>query len=109
MEKSSEEKIKELQLIEQNLQQIMMQRQNFQAKLLEMENALEELGKNPGDIYKIVGPIMVRSDKESTEKDLDSKKEMFNLRIKNIEENEEKVKERAKKLQEAIMKEMKDG
>ena len=103
-----EEKIRELQLLEQNLQQTIMQRQNFQGRLMEIDNALEELEKNPKDVYKIIGPIMVRTNKNDVEKDLKSKKEIVNLRIGNIDKNENKLKEKAKNLQEEVMKGLKD-
>src|SRR3989339_1198034 len=108
MEKAMEEKIRELQLLEQNLQQAMMQRQNFQGRLMEIDNALEELEKNPKEIYRIVGPIMVKTNKIDVEKDLNSKKEVVSLRINNVEKNENKLKEKAKNLQEEVMKGLKD-
>src|SRR3989344_6825063 len=108
MDKAMEEKIRELQLLEQNLQQTIMQRQNFQGRLMEIDNALEELEKNPKDVYKIIGPIMVRTNKNDVEKDLKSKKEVVNLRITNVEKNENKLKEKAKNLQEEVMKGLKD-
>jgi prefoldin beta subunit len=108
MDEKTQEKVRELQLVEQNLQQSLGQKQNFQGKLMEVDNALEELGKDPKEIYKIIGPIMVKAKKEEVEKDLGSKKEVYDLRVKNIEKNEEKIKEKAKILQESIMKELKD-
>ena len=75
---------------------------------MEIDNALEELEKNPKDVYKIIGPIMVRTNKNDVEKDLKSKKEIVNLRIGNIDKNENKLKEKAKNLQEEVMKGLKD-
>lgn len=100
------EKVAQLQLMEHNLQSIAMQKQNFQAQLLEIENASKEI-KNSKEVYKILGTIMIKSNQESIEKDLKSKKDMLNLRIKNIEKQESQLKERAKSLQEEVMKEIK--
>jgi|SRR3989344_3340500 len=105
--KDQEKKIQELQLIEQNLSQLVMQKQNFQARLLENENASNELEQTKKQSYKIIGNLMVAMDKEDLKKDLNSEKEIFDLRIKNIEKQENKLKERAQDLQKEILKELK--
>lgn len=105
--KETQEKIDKLQLIEQNLQNILIQKQTFQAQLLEIENALKEL-TNKKEAYKIIGAIMVSSKKEDLEKELNQKKEILDLRLKNIEKQEEKIKEGATKLQSEVMKNLKE-
>jgi|SRR3989344_2562109 len=102
-----EEKIAELQMIEQNLQQLLSQKQNIQVQQIETENALEELKKQTTkEVYKIVGQILINSDKKEVEKDLSSKKEMFLLKIKNIEKQEEKLREKAKEIQKEVLEKM---
>lgn len=105
IDKETQQKIQELQLIEQNMQSFMLQKQNFQAQLSEIESAIKETGKSK-DAYKIIGNIMVKADKKDIEKDLKQKKEMLDLRIKNIEKQEEKLKDKATELQKEVMKEM---
>ena len=102
MTKETQEKIGQLQMIEQNMQSMMAQKQQFQVQMVEIESALKEL-KNSKTAYKIVGNIMVSSDKESLEKDLNEKKEMMELRIKALEKQEEQVKEKAQKIQKEVM------
>ncbi|MBI4447752.1 prefoldin subunit beta [Candidatus Woesearchaeota archaeon] len=102
--KEIEQKISQLQLLEQNLQNFLMQKQNFQAQLLEIENALAELEHCKGETYKIIGPIMIATEKENLKKDLTSKKEIVDLRIKNLKKQEELLKDKAKKLQEEVIK-----
>ena len=41
--KETEQKIQQLQLIEQSMQQFLMQKQSFQTQLVEIESALKEL------------------------------------------------------------------
>jgi len=102
------EKLGQLQLIEQNLQNFLMQKQNFQSQLIQIENAVEEVEKTTKKTaYKIVGSLMIESDVSSLKEDLKSKKEVLDLRIKNIEKQEEKLKEKAKSVQEEVMKELK--
>ncbi|MBI2673235.1 prefoldin subunit beta [Candidatus Woesearchaeota archaeon] len=105
--KDTEEKINQIQFLEQNLQNLFMQRQNFQSKLLEVDNALDELKKSNGETYKIVGNIMIKGSREEFIKELESKKEIINLRIKNLEKQEEKLKERASKIQNEVVETLK--
>jgi len=106
MKKQTEDKIREMQMIEQSLQNVLLQKQSFQAQLIELESALEELEKS-SEHYKIIGSIMVKSEKESLKKDLNSKKEMLELRIKNLEKQETQFKDSATKLQAELLKELK--
>lgn len=107
MDKETEQQISQLQLLEQNLQVFQAQKQNFQAHLFEVENALKEVENAKGQAYKIVGAIMVSSDPEKLKRDLESKKEVLELRIKNIRKQEDSVKEKAEKLQADVVKKLK--
>ena len=107
MTEDTESKIKELQLIEQNAQQYLMQKQQFQTQLIEIESALKELKKSDTS-YKIVGNIMVKTNNDELNKDLSKKKEMFDLRIKTLEKQEEKLKSKAKDIQKEVLGEMKN-
>lgn len=106
-QKETEQKIGKLQLLEQNLQNFILQKQNFQAQLLELNNALEELEKSKDKPYKIVGSIMVASTKEDLKSSLQSKKEIIELRIKNLEKQEKSIKEQTTELQTEIMQQLK--
>ncbi len=101
----TEQKISQLQMLEQNMQATLMQKQQFQAQLIEVESALAEL-KNTKRAYKIVGNIMVDATKEELDADLNQKREMFELRLKSLEKQEEQLKQKAKKLQEEVMSEI---
>lgn len=103
----TKQKISQLQLLEQNLQNFMLQKQQFQTQLMEVESALTELEKSD-TAYKIVGNIMVISKKDELQKDLKAKKEMLELRIKTLENQEDKIREKATKTQSEILKGMKE-
>ena len=107
MEKSTEEKITELQMLEQTAQNILLQKQTIQAQLLEIENALDELQKTKQQPYKIIGTVMIASNKEELEKDLNEKKETFMLRIKKLEKQEEQFKHNSEELQKELLKKIK--
>ena len=104
--KEAEIKINQLQMLEQSLQNLSMQKQQFQLQQVEVESALKEL-ENVNEAYKIVGNIMVLSKKPELKEDLNSKKEVIGLRIKNMEKQENQIREKASKLQEEVLKEMK--
>ncbi len=100
------EKVQQLQMFEQGLQQLAAQRQQFQSQLIEAENAIKE-SQTSEKTYKIIGNIMVLLDKEHIQKDLKEKQEILNLRIKNIEKQEEQVRKQAKELQQEVVKKIK--
>ena len=104
--KEAEKKINQLQILEQSLQNLSMQKQQFQLQQVEIESALKEL-ENVNEAYKIVGNIMVLSKKDTLKEDLNSKKEVIELRVKNLEKQENQLREKASKLQEEVLKEMK--
>jgi len=94
-----------LQMLEQSMQNFLMQKQQFQLQQVEIESALKELEK-VNEAYKIVGNIMVLSKKDDLIEDLKSKKEVIELRIKNMEKQESQLREKASKLQNEVLKEM---
>ena len=104
--KETEQKIGQLQMYEQSMQSFLGQKQQFQVQLVEIDSALSEL-QNTNKAYKIVGNIMVEADKDELKTDLQSKKEMLELRIRTMEKQEAQVREKASNLQSEILKKMK--
>jgi prefoldin beta subunit len=107
MTKETEQKIAQLQLMEQNLQSFLMQRQQFQSQLIEVESALKEI-ENAKESYKIVGNVMVNASKEDLKKDLEEKKGILELRIKSLEKQEKQIKEKATKTQAEVLEKIKE-
>ncbi|MCL6500792.1 MAG: prefoldin subunit beta [Candidatus Pacearchaeota archaeon] len=100
--------IAELQLAEQGLQNLLLQKQMFQIELIETNNALEELKKSKeGEVFKIVGSLMFKSDKAELAKELEKKKELLDLRIRAIEKQEESLKNKLIKAREEVLKGLK--
>jgi len=102
----TQQKISQLQLFEQSLQNVLVQKQQFQSQLVEIESALNEIG-TAKEVYKIVGNIMVDSKKDDLKKDLTSKKEIIELRIKTLEKQENNIKEKATKMQSEVLEKIK--
>jgi len=65
----SQESIQRLQMIEQNVQGLNMQKQQFQAQMFEVESALKEL-ETSSVTYKIIAGVMIGVDKEKLKKEL---------------------------------------
>lgn len=101
----TDEKIQQLQLIEQNLQSFLMQKQQLQHELHEIDSALSEL-ENTDEAYKIVGNVMISSDKETLVKDLNDKKTDFNKRLDILKNQESQIKEKANNLRKEVMEKM---
>jgi len=98
-------KIERLQLIEQELQNMMVQKQMFQFELSETEEALREIKNSKEDfIYKIVGNLMINIKKEESVESLEKKKKLIGLRMDAIEKQEKKLYEEASNLREEITK-----
>ena len=80
-----------------------MQKQQLQSQTLELETAINELGKANGKTYKIIGAIMFESKKEDLKSDLTEKKQILDLRLKTVEKQEIDLKEKASKLQKDVL------
>ncbi|MBU1199655.1 MAG: prefoldin subunit [Nanoarchaeota archaeon] len=106
MNAETQNKINQLSLMEQNLQNFAMQKQHFQAQLMEFESAENEL-KDSKEAFKIIGNIMVSRDKAELQKEVAEKKELIQKRIESFEKQEGKIKEKAEALQKEVLDEMK--
>lgn len=105
MTEDTDAKIQQLQMMEQSLTTLSAQKQQFQLQLAEIESALNEI-KDQKEGYKIVGNIMIKKPKEEIEKDLKAKKEIAEVRVKNIENQEKKMREKVQELQKDVMGEL---
>jgi len=98
--------MQQLRLTQQNLQNVMLQKQQIQGQLIELESALTEL-KTTEKAYKIVGKIMIASSKEKLTKELQEKKEVQEIRLKNFNRQEEKLQAVLEQLQTDAVEDMK--
>ena len=102
---SETNKVNQLQLLQQNLQSILMQKQQFQGQISEYDSALREL-KTTEKAYHIVGKIMIAASKEELVIDLTNKKEIAELRLKNFSKQEESLQKNIEEVQQEVVKEM---
>lgn len=96
--------IQEIQILEQNFEQLMQQKHLFNMELNETDLALKEIEKAEGDIFKIVGgQVVIKSTKEKLTADLTHKKDIIQIRMKNIEGQEKEFSEKMEDLRKKIM------
>jgi len=71
-------------------------------ELNESENALNEVNKSSEEVFRIIGQIMVKSDKKVVVDELERKIKLIKLRLKSIESQEkdfsDKIEDLRKKL-----------
>jgi prefoldin beta subunit len=98
------EQLTRLQQLQQNLQAIMIQKQQLEAESVEIEKATEELKKAEQDeaVYKSVGPLLIKTKKDDTLKELDEKKDLSNTRLVVLGKQETRVKENLKEVENKI-------
>ena len=102
MDKDTEAKIQQLQAIEQNMQSYNIQKQTIQSQILESEFALREL-ENTTTAYKIIGNIMVASNKDELIKEITNKLSLLKTRFEKIEKQESRLQKEAEELQKEVM------
>jgi prefoldin beta subunit len=102
-----EKLLEQLQKNNQQMQAIMLQKQALMIQNNEIEKALEELEKCEDNVYKSIGPILVKTSKTAMKKELADTKEENDIKLKAIERQETRLKERIKESQERFQDMMK--
>lgn len=98
------EQLSRLQQLQQNLQAILMQKQQLEVESMEIEKALEELKKLGEEdvVYKNAGPLLIKTKKSDTVKELDEKKELSKTRLLVLGKQEARVKENLKEVENKV-------
>ena len=90
--KQVEQLLMQFQIQNQQLENVIIQKQNYLAQKQDIEDAIKEL-ENDGEVYKIVGPILIKSETEKLKGELEERKDDTNMKIKTMEKNEKKLRE----------------
>ena len=98
---NAQQSLLQMQAFQQQYQGIAVQKEALTMQKLELEKALEELGKakDGEEVYKAVGPILVKSTKTELHKELGERKETIDLRLNALDKQETKIKEKLQELQ----------
>src|SRR3989344_4136965 len=107
IDKETNEKMQELQILEQNFQGIAMQKQALQIDESESKTALEELGKAKGEVFRVLGQIIIKSDKETLKKELEERLKLVGIKLKTVEKHELEIREEIERIRGEIMEKIK--
>ena len=104
-----QDQIMKLQQVQQQVEMLVSQRMQLERELKEIDRALSELEQiDPANavVYKTIGAILVKADKDKVKEELKDRKETLEMRIKTITRQEERTKsdyeEKRKVLQAAL-------
>jgi len=104
-----QEQLVRLQQLQQTLQSVSTQRQQVELELSETDKALAELEKSTDDtpVYKTVGSILVKSNRQTLLTELKERKELMATRVTVLGKQEDRTRERLKEIQEKLQERLK--
>lgn len=104
-----QEQLVRLQQLQQTLQSVAAQRQQVELELSETDKALAELEKSTDDtpVYKTVGSILVKSNRQTLLTELKERKELMTTRVTVLGKQEDRTRERLKEIQEKLQERLK--
>ena len=106
LSKENQQKINELQFLEQNRQQINLKKQTINGQLMEIESAIKEL-ENSEEAYKLMGSILVKKSKSDIVNALNEDKKLKQKQIEIFDKEEEKQVKKIEEIRKEIMTSMK--
>ncbi len=94
----------QLQQIQQQAQAIAVQKNQVEITLKETELALSELEKLDSDavVYRAIGDLLIKTERDKTKEDLKEKKDTLDLRLQTLARQEERAQTRFQQLQEQL-------
>ena len=104
-----QEQLVRLQQLQQTLQSVVNQKQQVELELSEADKALAELEKSTDDtpVYKSVGSILVKSNRQTLLTELKERKELMATRVTVLGKQEDRTRERLKEIQEKLQERLK--
>jgi len=99
-----QEKVEELQDLQETAQQVMAQKQEAETELNEAEAALDALEDTEGDstVYQQVGQVLVESDQSAAIEDLEETQSSLEVRVETLGKQEERVQDQFESLQQEL-------
>jgi prefoldin beta subunit len=94
----------QLQQLKAQIEAVARQKMQVEALLKDSESALKELEKLDDNsvVYQNVGELMIKVGREEVKADLSEKKETYDLRLKTLERQEERVQKKYQQLQQQL-------
>ncbi len=94
--------INEMQAENQRLQAVLIQKQSLKMQETEVGNALKHLKDCSDDVYKSIGPILVKGKKEDIKKELEDSNEEIKLKLVSLDKQEKRLREKIQSIQENL-------
>ena len=105
LDEETQQKIQQLQMMEQSFQQLLMQKNAFSMEANETDFIIKEVEKTEGEISRIIGnQVVIKSTKEAILEDMKKKKELIATRMKTIDEQEKQFSEQIESIRNEVMK-----
>jgi prefoldin beta subunit len=103
-----QQRLLRLQQLQQTLQGVMAQKQQLEMQLTEVEQAASELEKldETAVIYKSIGALLVKSEKDKVTAELTERKELLTMRVDVLAKQEERLRTQVKDLQEKLQQDL---
>jgi prefoldin beta subunit len=103
-----QQRLLRLQQLQQTLQGVMAQKQQLDMQLTEVEQAASELEKldETAVIYKSIGALLVKSEKDKVTAELTERKELLTMRVDVLAKQEERLRTQVKDLQEKLQQDL---
>ena len=103
-----QQRLLRLQQLQQTLQGVMSQKQQLEMQLTEVEQAVSELEKlnETAVIYKSIGALLVKSEKDKVSTDLVERKELLKMRVEVLGKQDERLRTQVKDLQEKLQRDL---
>jgi prefoldin beta subunit len=95
--------IAQFQMLQQQLQSCLMQKDSLTMSQIEVDRALEELGKTKEETaYKIIGNVMVKKSVADIKASLEDTKESIGIRLQTLEKTEKRTADMLRGLQDKL-------
>jgi prefoldin beta subunit len=103
-----QQRLLRLQQLQQTLQGVMAQKQQLSLQLNEVENASSELEKltETAVIYKSIGALLVKAEKDKVAAELTERKELLKMRVDVLAKQEERLRTQVKDLQDKLQQDL---
>lgn len=100
----AQEKIEELQDLQETAQQVAIQKQQAETTLNETKTALDQLDDIDEDtnMYQEVGELLVQTEYDEAAESLEEKSDSLEIRVETLEKQESRVEEKFEELQQEL-------
>ena len=104
LDEETQQKIQQLQMMEQSFQQLLMQKNAFSMEANETDFIIKEVEKTKGEVSRIIGnQVVITTTKEEILEDMKNKKKLLDTRMKSINEQEKEFSQKIEEIRKEVM------